>query len=67
MVLTKQAAEIQGLLVTTVCFHLSLSRCSRGRLETCTRVIPMPESHNLALVFAGIVSTFDHYFDMHKL
>ena len=27
-----------------VCFHLSLSGCSTGSLETCTHVILMPES-----------------------
>ena len=26
-------------------FHLSLSRCGTGSLETCTHVILMPESH----------------------
>ena len=26
-------------------FHLSLSGCGMGSLETCTHVIPMPESH----------------------
>ena len=30
MVLTKQTAEIQGLLVNKVCFHLSLFGCSSG-------------------------------------
>ena len=33
------------LLVNMVHFHLSLSGCSMGSLETCTHVIPMPESH----------------------
>ena len=36
-----------------------------GSLETYTHVIPMPESHNLALVFVSMY-TFNH-FDMHKL
>ena len=31
-------------------FHLSLSRCDTGSLETCTHVILMPESHT-ALTF----------------
>ena len=29
-----------------------------GSLETCTHVIPMPESHNLVLVFMGIYVHF---------
>ena len=39
MVLTKQTAEIQGLLVNMVCFHLSLSGCSSrdpGNMHPCS-------------------------------
>ena len=28
-------------------FHLSLSGCGMGSLETCTHVIPMSESHTV--------------------
>ena len=57
MVLTKQTTEIQSLLVNKVCFHLSGLGVAAGSLETCTHVIPMPESHNLALVFACTMYT----------
>ena len=67
MVLTMQTAEIQSLLVNTVCFHCHCPGVAAGSLETCIHVIPMPESHNLALVFAGLMYTFNHYLDMHKL
>ena len=33
------------LLVNIVHFHLSLSECGTGSLETCTHVIQMPELH----------------------
>ena len=32
-------------------FHLSLSGCSIGSLETCTNVILMPESHIVTTIF----------------
>ena len=35
----------KNLLVNMVCFHLSLSGCGMGSLETCTHIISMPESH----------------------
>ena len=41
----RHTENIKKLLVSMVCFHLSLSGCSTRSLETCTHVIPMPKPH----------------------
>ena len=38
-----------NFIVNMVHFHLSLSGCCMGSLETCTHVIPMPKSHIVTL------------------
>ena len=55
MVLTKQIAEIQGFISEQGVFPFVIVQGAVvGSLETCTHVILMPESHNLALVFIGV-------------
>ena len=44
-ILLQKHTERKILLVNMVHFHLSLSGCSTGSLETCTHIISMPESH----------------------
>ena len=34
-------------------FHLSLSGCGTGSLETCTHIIPMPESYTIIIIIFG--------------
>ena len=56
--LTNVHSTIQNSCIS-ICHCLGVAV---GSLETCTHVIPMPESHNLALVFTGIMYTFNHFF-----
>ena len=44
-ILLQKHTERKILLVNMVHFHLSLSGCGMGSLETCTHIILMPESH----------------------
>ena len=59
MILTKQIAEIQRFISEQGAFpFVIVLGVAVGSLETCSHVIPMPESHNLALVLMGICTLF---------